>query len=234
MIQRALRARGYQVRPLGDVGEFMASARAFERRHYEQDLELVKHLRVKHSKPVFGRVRMWDLLIMSSQCIDPTDRALGCVSQLTHALQVADSMHAAGVTDLDLIVTALVHDLGKLLMLTGEDPAYVCGRSVPIGWYPDGCGLDQCVLNWTADEILYIRLKHEVPDHLAWLLRYHSIVLGQCERLMDARDIAYTSRYLNTFMAHDGGSKSTHHIPVHPLDSYRELVESYFPHPILF
>jgi hypothetical protein len=51
---------------------------------------------------------------------------------------------------------------------------------------------------------------------------------------MDERDIAFTARYLNTFAAHDLGSKSTHRLPTLPLDSYRELVESYFPSPILF
>src|ERR1700722_10266027 len=84
MVQRAFRARGYRIIP---VGEFVASARAIERRHNAQDRQLIERLSVDHSKPVFGRVLMWDLLIMLGQCIDPTDRSLGCVSQLTHALQ---------------------------------------------------------------------------------------------------------------------------------------------------
>jgi hypothetical protein len=183
---------------------------------------------------VFGRVLMWDLVNMLSQCIDPTDRSLGCVSQLTHALQVADSMQRAGVTDPDLIVAALVHDVGKLVMLKGKDPAYICGTSVPIGQNPDASGLDRCTLSWTADEIAYPRLRDILPDHLAWLLRYHSIDLRQCERLMDQRDFEYKARYLDEFRPHDLGSKFTHHIPTRSLESYRSLIETYFPNPILF
>lgn len=238
-IQRVLRARGYHIRTyleqtvaVGD--EFMASADDIELRHDQQDRESVERLRVEHSKPVFGRVRMWDLLTMLGQCIDPTDRTLGCVSQLTHALQMADSMHRAGVTDPDLIVAALVHDLGKLLLLTGEDPANVVGRSNPIGWHPARCGLDQCVRQWNHDQIGYLRLKDEVPDHVAWLIRYHSIDLHRCGRFMNDRDLDYATRYLRPFMAHDMDSKSTSHIPVHRLDTYRDLIESYFPQPILF
>jgi hypothetical protein len=238
MIQRALRARGYHIRTYiadTDTGDdFAASAQAIERRHNQQNREMVERLSVEHSKPVFGRVRMWDLLTLLGQCFDPLDQRLGCVSQLTHALQVADSMHVAGVTDPDLIVAALVHDLGKLLLLTGVDAANVVGCRDPIGWHPSGIGLDQCVFYWNHDEIIYLRLKDEVPDHLAWLLRFHSLIPGRCERLMDERDAAYTTRYLNTFITHDNGSKSISHIPVDPLDSYRDLIESYFPRPILF
>jgi hypothetical protein len=231
VVQGAFRARGYRIVP---VREFVASARAIERRHNSQDRQLVERLRAEHTKPAFGNVLMWDLLTLLGQCVDPTDRSLGCVSQLTHALQVADSMHAAGVTDPDLIVAALVHDVGKLLMLTGADPAYICGSSVPIGRFPDRCGLDQCILNWTADQVTYMRLKDKVPDHLAWLFRYHSIELSQCVRLMDDRDLEYTVQYLNVFRPHDLGSKYTHHLPTRQLESYRELIESYFPQPILF
>jgi len=238
-IQRVLRSRGYQIRTyleqtVDSNDEFMASADDIERRHDQQDRERVEHLRVEHSKPVFGRVRMWDLLTMLGQCFDPTDRTLGCVSQLTHALQVADSMERAGVTDPDLVVAALVHDLGKLMLLTGEDPANVVGRSDPIGWHPSRCGLDQCVRQWNHDQIGYLRLKDEVPDHLAWLIRYHSIGPDRYWRFMDDRDLNYATRYLRTFMAHDMDSKSKSHIPVHRLDAYRDRIESYFPRPILF
>ena len=239
IIRRAFARRGYQLQTLNtetadDGDEFMVSAKAIEQRHTIQDRELVDRLRVRHGAPVFGRVGMWDLLLMLGQCIDPSDSSLRCVSQLTHSLQVADSMHAAGIADSDLVVAALVHDLGKLLLLTGEDPANIVGTSHPIGRHPSGGGLDQCVMQWNHDQIIYLRLKDHVPDHLAWLLRYHSIDPVRCRRLMDGRDIDYTNRFLKPFMVHDTGSKSMSHIPVRPLDAYRDLIESYFPEPILF
>ena len=41
-------------------------------------------------------------------------------SQLTHTLQVLESMEQAGITDREFLATTLIHDLGKLAILKGE------------------------------------------------------------------------------------------------------------------
>jgi hypothetical protein len=51
-----------------------------------------------------------------------------------------------------MIITALIHDLGKLLLLTDEDPAHVVCENSPIGDYPSGVGFNNCVFQWNHDE----------------------------------------------------------------------------------
>ena len=72
-------------------------------------------------------------------------------------------------------VAALIHDVGKLLLLTGEDPANVVCTNWPIGEYDDGCGLDQCVFQWNHAE--------------------------QSRHLMDARDRTYNEQCLTAFLS---------------------------------
>ena len=183
---------------------------------------------------MFGRVRVWDLVERQAQCVDPTDRKLFLASQGVHVLQMLDGMDRDGTTDRDLVLAALIHDVGKLLLLTGEDPANVVCTNWPIGEYDDGCGLDQCIFQWNHDELGYQRFKDHVPDHIAWLVRYHSIDTEQTVHLMDARDRAYNEQYLTAFRRYDQGTKSPYAIPVRRLAEYRDVIEEAFPSAILF
>jgi Myo-inositol oxygenase len=240
-MNRSLRRSGYEVRrvptaptaPLPDA-EFKANARAIYQRHRAQTRAGVEALAKKYAAPVFGRVRVWDLVEQQAQCIDPSDRVLLCVSQEVHVLQMLDGMDRDGVTDPDLLLAALIHDVGKLLLLTGEDPANVVCTNEPIGDYDDGCGLDQCVFQWNHDEFGYSRFKDHVPEHIAWLLRYHSINPDEWLHLMDERDRAYNEKYFSVLKRYDQGTKSPYDLPVHRLADYRDLIEEAFPTPILF
>lgn len=240
-LNRSLRRGGYELRRVPGVAptprtdhEFRANAKAINQRHRAQTRGDVHALEQKYATPVFGRVRVWDLVERQVQCIDPSDRHLLCTSQEVHVLQILDGMHRDGITDPDLVLAALIHDVGKLLLLTDEDPANVVGSNAPIGEYPDGCGLDQCVFQWNHDEFAYSRLKDHVPDHLAWLVRYHSIGSNQCDHLMDDRDRAYTEQYFTVFKHYDQGTKSAFVLPLHRLSEYRDVIEEAFPKPIIF
>jgi Myo-inositol oxygenase len=151
-----------------------------------------------------------------------------------HALQVAEAMEADGVDDPDLLVAALVHDMGKVLLLVGEDPANVGGATAVIGSAGAGLGLERCTLQWGADEFAYSRLEGHVPDHVAWLVRYHSIDIEACRTYMDERDVRYVDAYLTRFQQYDDPSKSWSHLPNRRLEDYRDLIEAWFPEPILF
>ena len=124
--------------------------------------------------------------------------------------------------------------VGKVLLLTGEDPANVVCANSPIGEFADGCGLDHTVLQWNHDEFGYTRFKDHVPEHVAWLVRYHGINMDSCVPLMDERDRAYHERYLTTFRHYDQGTKSPYTIPVSNLADYRDVIEEAFPSPIIF
>ena len=189
-------------------------------------------LRSRYDRPVYGRVEMWTLLEWLGRCIDPTDTRLYGASQHLHVLQVLSAMEADGVTDSNLLLAALIQTWASC-SCSASSPRTWSASTSPSAHEP-GIGLDCCVLQWNHDEFGYSRLKDHVPDAVSWLVRYHSIRIGRCAPLMDARDLAYTERYLRTFQHYDQDSKSLFAIPRRALDDYRERVEKSLPRAILF
>lgn len=234
-INRALRRQGVEIRRVqrDQTAAFRANAEAIELRHRAQTGETVDALRTKYQDPVFGDVRVWDLIERLAQCIDPGDCSLFCANQQVHVLQVLDGMARDGVDDPDLTLTALLHDVGKVLLLTDEDPANLVGLNLPIGHNAEGVGLDECVVQWNHDEFAYTRFKDHVSDRVGWLIRYHSMHVGACERLMDARDRRYAEQ-LRVFTEYDHGTKSPFGLPKSRITDFRDAIEDAFPDPIPF
>jgi hypothetical protein len=214
--------------------EFAQMAAPVLERHRRQSAETVAELRRRYAKPVFGKVRVWDLIMRLGACVDPTDQRLFCASQLVHVSQILDEMERDDVASPEMVLVALVHDLGKLLLLTGEDPANVVCMNEAVGDGADGAGLDQSLLQWNHDEFAYQRLVGHIPDDLAWLVRYHSIEIPATRRLMDAGDLERTARLLEPFAHYDHGTKSPYYLPPQPLDRYRSVVEAAFPRRLTF
>ena len=236
-----LARRGYELTPIAppdpeavERARFEEQALAITLEHRAQTRRCVADLRRRYATPLFGRVEPWSLIERLAQCIDPTDTRLGGVSQHVHVRQVLAAMEADGVTDEILLLAALLHDVGKVLLLVGEAPHNVVCFNDPIGEYEPGVGLDQCVFQWNHDEFAYSRLRDHVPDAVSWLIRYHSIRLRPCEPLMDARDRAYTERYLRRFQHYDQESKSQFSLPRARIEQYRELLEKSLPRTLLF
>ncbi len=221
-------------RALSQKKEFLEQARAIYNRHLDQTREQTALLKKKYEKPVFGKVPIWNLIELMARCVDPSDPALYCTSQLVHTLQVLEGLERDGIRDRDFLIAGLVHDLGKVLLLTGEAPENVVCFNTPIGDYEDGIGLDNCTFQWNHEEFIYSRLKDFVPEHVARLIRYHGICIPECERLMSERDRLFADRYLRVFEKYDKGTKSIYHLPKNGLESYRPLIEEAFPEPILF
>jgi hypothetical protein len=213
---------------------FRKRAYAIELAHGAQTRESVALLARKYAQPVFGRVDTWTLIERLSECVDPTDVALGATSQKVHVLQVLEAMERDGVEDGNLWLAALLHDLGKLLLLAGEKPENVVCFNTPIGSYAPGIGLDACVMQWNHDEFGFSRLEGHVPEPVAWLVRYHSLRLEHCEALMNERDCAYTERYLRPFQHYDQGSKSQVRRPSRPLAAYRDRLGDALPRSLVF
>src|SRR5258705_6114109 len=116
------------------------------------------------------------LLELQAQIIDPTNTLLFTGSQLTHALQVLESMEKAGITDREFLATTLIHDLGKLAALKGERWENIeGGGKIPLGENEPGSGLKNCSFNWDHADIVHARFKPYVSEHMAWLLNSHSI-----------------------------------------------------------
>jgi hypothetical protein len=201
--------------------------------HFRQSPELSISLRKKYEGPIFGEVYVFDILHRLAECIDPTDTELYCVDQLVHTLQVAEGMEKDGIQDETLILAALVHDLGKLTELAGENPEYINGPNEPIGKNEVGIGLDNIVTTWNHDEFAYQKLKAYLPDHVAWLTRFHSLRFDMSREFMDERDARYYHDYLGLFRKYDLGTKSVYYLPKKRLRDYKPLITKFFPEKIL-
>jgi hypothetical protein len=198
-------------------------------RHNAQTVDDVAALRDKYATPTLGNRRPWDLVEMMGQCIDPTDSHLYCASQQMHVLQMLDAMENEGAATDDFVLVALVHDLGKVLLLTDEAPENIVCFNRPLATGAAGCGWDNCVFQWNHDEWAYMRLKDHLPDGLAWLVRYHSVLPASCAEYMDARDRAYVERYLKPFYRYDHMTKSPLNVPQRRISHYRAVIERALP-----
>ena len=214
---------------------FKARADEIEERHRKQTKEDVEALKAKYESPILGKFRVWDLIEKLSLCIDPTDNLLGVTSQYVHVCQILQVMEQDEVLDETMLLTALLHDLGKVALLAGEAPENVVCFTQPVEEREPEVGLDNVLFQFGHDEISYSRIKDHVPPHVAWLVRYHSMLVGKAEKYMSAQDREYQQQYLAKFSKYDHGTKSAAFLPDRPtLDRYRDFVESRFPSPILF
>ncbi len=214
--------------------EFTHHGNSILEKHYRQTSATVAGLKAKYETPVFGKARVWDLIGKLALCVDETDSSLYCTSQFVHVQQVLEGMQRDGIQDRDLLIAALIHDVGKILLLTDELPENVVGLTARIGEALPGAGLDRVVFQFGHGEMVYSRFKDHVPEHLAWLLRYHGTSLADVEPFLSQKDRQYRDRYLVPFHKYDAGTKSYNHLPKVQLAQYRGLIEDAFPQPILF
>ena len=214
--------------------EFIDHGNSILKKHYRQTSATVAALKAKYETPVFGKARVWDLIGKLALCVDETDSSLFCTSQFIHVEQVLEGMERDGIQDRDLLIAALIHDVGKVLLLTDELPENVLGITARISDEPKGAGLDQVVFQFGHGEMVYSRFKDHVPEHLAWLLRYHGTDIRDLDPFLNQKDRQYRDRYLIPFHKYDSGTKSYKHLPKVKLAKYRDLIEATFPQPILF
>jgi hypothetical protein len=204
------------------------AADAIIERHDGQTIEDIERLTERYRRPVFGEVDTWELLLMLGQCVDPTDLRLGSASQLTHVLQVLDAMVADGVTDEDLLLVALFHDLGKVLLLTDEDPANVVGLNHRVAGEVGG-GLHQLTTNWNHDEFAHMRLAGILPTAHLELVRLHSVLPPELELYLAPDDLDFARRLHTPFARYDHESKSAFLRPRVRIDDFRDLVRRRMP-----
>ena len=219
---------------LRTMAEFRRNADAIFGSRESQTLESVAALRQRYeTRPIIGEVSIERLFELLAQVIDPTNLGLYCGSQLTHTLQVVESMEEAGITDRDLIIAALLHDIGKVALLKGEKPENIeCGGKIPIGKNVAGGGFARSNFIWDHSDIVYARLKPYLNEKVAWLVRYHSIQ-KECYRLMDDHDRYMFETYFKVFQVHDQ-TYSFYHNPKYLIDHYIGLLKEVFPTRILF
>lgn len=203
-------------------------AQAIIDRHDAQSMTDVQTLAERYAAPVLGQVDTWELLEMLGQCVDPTDQRLGAASQLIHVLQVLDMMIDEGVTDEELLLVALFHDLGKVLLLTNEDPANVVCLNHAITGEPGG-GLSQLTTQWNHDEFAATRLEGILPATSVQLVRFHSVLPHELAPYLATTDQEFAHELHQPFSHFDHASKSSFLRPKVQLGDFKELVRRRMP-----
>lgn len=144
---------------------------------------------------------VWEALEYLNTLVDDSDPDTD-LSQIEHNLQTAEAIRADGHPRW-MVLTGLIHDLGKILCLFGEPQWAVVGDTFPVGcaWsdkivfheffgnnpdrqvaayqtrlgvYEEGAGLDKVDLSWGHDEYLYHVVKDRMPEPALYMIRYHS------------------------------------------------------------
>jgi hypothetical protein len=217
-----------------DRARFFHRAQEIVERHRRQTAQDVAALKKKYEKPAFGKVDVWDQIEKLAMCVDATDGKLGGASQYLHVQQALAAMEQAGIDDPHMFLIALMHDLGKVFLLTDEVPENVVCAAGRIGEFAPGIGLDNVVYQFGHGELIYSRIKDHLPDAIAWTARYHNLNIRDAEPFMDARDRDYADRYLKPFRIFDTGFKSQYWTPHVDMARFKDLVHQHFPRPILF
>jgi inositol oxygenase len=154
------------------------------------------------------RAGMWEVLTLLDRLVDDSDPDTE-QSQIAHALQSAEAARRDGQPPW-FVLTALIHDAGKILCTWGEPQWAVVGDTFPVGCafsnkivfpelfagnpdlaipryqtpcgiYEEGGGLSRVHMSWGHDEYLYHVVKDYLPIEALYMIRYHSFYAAHRE-----------------------------------------------------
>ncbi len=169
--------------------------------HTHQTLDFVLEKKREYLAKSRRRMSIWEAMEYLNTLVDDSDPDTD-LSQIEHLMQCAEAIRAEGHPRW-MILTGLIHDLGKILCLFGEPQWAVVGDTFPVGCRysdkivfpeffaenpdsrvpeyqtPEGiysrhCGLDNVHLSWGHDEYLYHVVKDYLPAEGLAMIRYHS------------------------------------------------------------
>jgi len=198
--------RNYETPARDSVKEF------YRLNHTYQDYEFV--VKKKADFLQFNRKEMpvWDAFQFLNQLVDDSDPDTD-LDQFQHLLQTSEAIRQDGHPDW-MVLTGLLHDMGKVLCLFGEPQWAVVGDTFPVGCafsdkivYPEffvnnpdhaneryntkygvyepNCGLKNVQLSWGHDEYVYHMAKDFIPEEGLYMLRYHSFYSQHREHAYD-------------------------------------------------
>lgn len=180
--------------------------------HTHQTLDFVIAQKNKYAALDKLRMGIWDAFTALDTIVDDSDPDLS-LPQSVHAFQTAERLRRDGHPRW-LILTGLIHDLGKVLVLFGEPQWAVVGDTFPVGCaysdkvifapyftynsdlyiphlqtkygiYQPNCGLDNVHMSWGHDEYLYSVVKNYLPEQALYIIRYHSFYAAHKEDAYD-------------------------------------------------
>jgi inositol oxygenase len=187
--------RDYRANVRPGVAEF------YRQNHANQTLAFVLEKKRQYLARDRRRMGIWEAMEFLNTLVDDSDPDTE-LSQIEHLMQCSEAIRADGHPRW-MILTGLIHDLGKVLCLFGEPQWAVVGDTFPVGCrfsekivfpeffaenpdsqvpeyqtpcglYAEGCGLDNIHLSWGHDEYLYHVVKDYLPAEGLAMIRYHS------------------------------------------------------------
>jgi inositol oxygenase len=155
---------------------------------------------------------VWSAFDFLNQLVDDSDPDTD-MDQLQHLLQTSEAIRRDGHPDW-MVLTGLMHDMGKVLCLFGEPQWAVVGDTFPVGCahsgkivypeffennpdskderynsklgvYSNQCGLRNVHMSWGHDEYVFQMLKDYLPEQGLYMLRYHSFYSQHKENAYD-------------------------------------------------
>ena len=181
----------------------MSNLRAFERdstqyafykqQHANQTVDFVRSKLDKYKRLDNCKLKMADALDMLDSFVDPSDPDVNETNSY-HAYQTANHIRLSEPDNLDLQITGLIHDVGKILYRFGEPTWAVVGDTFPVGCaysqnivfhetlrdnpdydnptyqskygiYGKNAGLENLLMSFGHDEYLHIVLKGNSDRH---------------------------------------------------------------------
>jgi inositol oxygenase len=187
--------RNYETTVRDTVKEF------YRLNHRYQTYDFVKEKKSNFLQFNKREMPVWEAFDFLNQLVDDSDPDTD-LDQFQHLLQTSEAIRRDGHPDW-MILTGLMHDMGKVLCLFGEPQWAVVGDTFPVGCaysdkivYPEffknnpdysnpdynsrfgvyekGCGLRNVQMSWGHDEYIYQMLKDYIPEEGLYMLRFHS------------------------------------------------------------
>ncbi|VDM50502.1 unnamed protein product [Toxocara canis] len=157
--------------------------------HKKQTVEFVRNMHEKWLGFTHAEMGVLECLDLLDQFVDESDPDVD-IPNIVHAYQTAERLRSAHPDKPWLHLTGLIHDLGKVMSVWGEEQYAVTGDTYPVGckpaasvvygvesfadnedlenplystelgMYKEGCGLDNLLMTWGHDEYLYQFYQH--------------------------------------------------------------------------
>jgi inositol oxygenase len=176
-------------------------AEFYRQNHAHQTVAFVKKKQKEFLGLTRGKKSIWEAADYLNTLVDDSDPDTD-LTQIEHLLQTSEAIRKDGHPRW-MVLTGLIHDLGKTLCLYGEPQWAVVGDTFPVGCaysdqivfpeyfaanpdinvpeyqtkygiYEPNCGLDNVNLSWGHDEYIYQVAKPYLPEPALYMLRYHS------------------------------------------------------------
>ena len=220
-----------------DYWMWMSRARKIYAENRLQDSQMVKTLGQKWNDCIlYNRISPWSLFLELARVVDETDNRLVSKSQFYHSMQTFEAMlldtsgtfDKTGEQDPELLFLGLMHDIGKVLVLFGETQANVMCSTFMVD-------PSMGVVSWNHDELGYQKFCPYLPEHMLWVIRYHS--LDPIPKELEPVDPEKSWSLMKRLKYYDKGFKSMCGVKTFSVEiqeKARMILEQFLPNPMIF